>query len=81
MVKVIKKNKKVQPFKSAKIAKACRGAGVPAPIAETIAKMVTKKVKARKIVRSSEIKKMVFSIFDSVTKAKKHWISFKKKRR
>ncbi len=81
MVKVIKKNKKVQPFKPAKIAKACRGAGVPAPIAETIAKMITKKVKARKIVKSKDIKKMVFSVFDSVSKAKKHWINYKKKRR
>jgi len=81
MVKVVKRDKSLQGFQASKIVKACKGAGVPAPIAETIALMVFRKVKARKTVTSVAIKTMVFDIFAKVGKAPKNWMSYKKKRK
>lgn len=78
MVKVIKKDKSVQPYKVAKIVRACKRCGTPEPIAKTIASMVSKKVKGKKNVTSDMIKKEVFAIFDNVAKAKKEWMKFKK---
>lgn len=78
MVKVIKKDGSIQAFKAAKIVKACKGAGVSAPVAETIAKIISKKVSGKKTVKSKEIKAMVFDIFDNCIKAKNHWINYKR---
>ena len=80
MVKVIKRDKKLEAFKSSKISKACKGAGVPAPIADTIALMVSKKVKARKTITSVQIKKMVLEIIAKVGSAPKKWASYKKRK-
>ena len=78
MVKVIKKDKSIQAYKASKIVKACKGAGVPEPIAKTIASMVTKKIKRRKTIKSSEIKKIIFSIIVKTSKAPKKWKAYKK---
>ena len=80
MVKVTKKNKKAQAFRASKIVKACKKSGVPEPIAKTMAGMVSKKVKKRKTISSSAIKKEIFSIFDKISKAKKHWAAYLKKK-
>lgn len=81
MVKVIKKDKRVQVFKASKIVKACRGAGVPQPIAQAVSKIVAKKVRGKKKVTSAQIKKIIFDIFDGMAKAKKHWTLHKKKKK
>ncbi|MFA5406364.1 MAG: hypothetical protein WC307_03335 [Candidatus Nanoarchaeia archaeon] len=80
MVKVVKRDKSLEGYKSAKIVMACKRAGVPEPIAKTIASMVTKKVKNKKTVTSMAIKTMVFELFDKVAKAPKSWMSYKKKK-
>ncbi|VVB75675.1 Uncharacterised protein [Candidatus Tiddalikarchaeum anstoanum] len=79
MVKVVKTDKSIQGFKSGKIEKACIGAGVPKSIAKAIASDVSRSIKNRKIVKSSDIKKMIFAMFDKIAKAKAHWINYKKK--
>lgn len=80
MVRVIKKNKKLEAFKASKIAKAVKGAGAPQPIAQTIALMIARDVKGRKTIPSYEIRKKVFVIFDKMAAAKKHWMSYKKRK-
>jgi transcriptional regulator NrdR family protein len=80
VTKVIKKNKSVQPYRESKIAKACIGAKVPAPIAAAIAKMITAELKPKKTVKSSEIKKMVLDIINKTGRASKNWADFKKKK-
>ena len=80
MVKVIKRDKSLEAFKSSKISKACKGAGVPAPIADTIALMVSKNVKAKKTITSVQIKKMVLEIIGKVSSAPKKWVSYKKRK-
>lgn len=78
MVKVIKRDKSLEGFKASKIVKACKGAGVPEPIAKTIATMVSRKVKNRKTISSTQIKKMVLDILTKVGKAPAKWRSYKK---
>ncbi|MFA5332964.1 MAG: hypothetical protein WC376_00520 [Candidatus Nanoarchaeia archaeon] len=80
VTKVIKNNKSIQPYSEAKIAKACIGAKMPAPVAETIAKMITAELKAKDAVKSSEIKKMIFDIIEKISKVPKEWASYKKKK-
>jgi len=79
MVNVIKKGKKAESFKPGKIENSCKKAGVADSIAKAIAGIVSKKAKGKKSVPSSWIKAQVFAIFDSIAKAKKHWIAYKKK--
>jgi transcriptional regulator NrdR family protein len=80
MVKVIKNDKSVQVYKESKIVKACKGAGVPEPVAKTIAKMISLKLKGKTSVKSSEIKNMALDIIKKIGKASSNWISFKKKK-
>lgn len=79
MVKVIKKDKSVQSFKASKIKNACEKSGVEKGIAKAVSKIVTKNAKKKKTVTSSWVRSEVFKIFDSIAKAKKHWMSYKKK--
>lgn len=78
MTQVIKRDGKKQAFKSSKIIKACKSAGIPESIAKAIALIIAKKIKGKKEVRSTDIKKMIFEIFETMQKAKKHWENYKK---
>lgn len=78
MTLVIKRDGKKQAFKSSKIVKACKGAGIPELLAKTIALIITRKIKGKKEVRSTDIKKMIFDMFETINKAKKHWENYKK---
>ena len=73
MVKVIKRNKKIEVFQTKKIVKACKGAGMSPALAETIAKMVFAKIKKRKTVKSTDIKKMIFDICKKMGKVPDTW--------
>jgi len=79
MVRVVKKDKKLEAFKAVKIVKAVKGAGAPLPIAQAIASMITKEVKGKKTVPSYWIRSRILGVFDSMTAAKKHWMSYKKR--
>ncbi|MDD5417734.1 MAG: ATP cone domain-containing protein [Candidatus Nanoarchaeia archaeon] len=81
MVQVIKKSKKKEAFKPAKIVRACKRSGCPEPIAKTIASEVSKKLKGRKIVTSTAIKQMVFSMLMKVEKVRKSWMMFEQRKR
>jgi transcriptional regulator NrdR family protein len=80
MIKVIKKDGSLQDYKESKIVKACIGAGSPLPISKAVAKMVSEKVKGKTKIKSSEIKAMVFAIFNKLGKVPSNWIKFKKKK-
>ena len=78
MVKVLKKDKSLEGFRAAKVVRACKKAGMPAPIAETIAKMVSRKIARNKVVKSGQIRKIVFDIIAKVSKVPKNWMKYKK---
>ncbi|MDD2679084.1 MAG: hypothetical protein PHT91_01125 [Candidatus Nanoarchaeia archaeon] len=73
MVKVIKKNKSMQPYKESKVVKSCFKAGTPEPIAKAIGKMVSLQLKGKKTVKSSDIKKKVLIIMSKVGTALKNF--------
>lgn len=81
MVKVIKKNKKLEGYKPAKIVRACKKAGAPEVIAKAIASAVSKKVRRRKTVKATDIQKMVLGMLTKTGKAADNWKKFLKKKK
>ena len=80
-MKVIKKDKRIQAFKVSKIERACKRAGAPLAIAQAISGAAAKKFKARKVIKSSEIRKFALSMLGAAGKAKESWLKFRKKKR
>ena len=78
MVKVIKRDKSLEGFSTSKIVKAVKKAGAPEPIAKAIASMISKKVKNRKTITSTAIKKMIMNIIAKVSKVPANWRKYKK---
>jgi transcriptional regulator NrdR family protein len=78
MVKVLKRDKSLEAFKPAKITRSCKKAGMPEPIAKTVASMISKKVKAKKVVKSMDIMKMIFDVCDKVGKVPAAWKKYDK---
>lgn len=80
MVKVIKRDGKMEGFQPAKIIRACKKAGAPEVIGRALAGEVSRKVRNRKTVRSSEIRKIVLDALLKAGKAAEHWKKYKKRR-
>ena len=78
MVKVLKRDKSLEGFQSKKIVRACKGAGVPEEVATAIAKIIRKKVKDKKTVKSERIKTNVLSILKKSCAAIKNWQTYRK---
>ncbi|MBN1923741.1 MAG: hypothetical protein JW791_03190 [Nanoarchaeota archaeon] len=78
MVRVVKKDKKLEAFKSSKLLKSCKKAGMPEPIAKTVTSMISAKLKKKKTVTSKAITKMVFDVCNKMGKIPANWLKYNK---
>ncbi len=81
MVKVIKRDGKLEAFKAAKIVRVCTRVGIPLPIAKAVAAMISSKIKNQKAVYSNKIRSMVFDVCITMGKAPALWKKFEAKKR